>query len=82
MSARRKFSPAIAARMLAIKDRLDARFNVLLEAAAPELAATSSPAVVEQILQRIVADLIAILDLEEAAMLDELLSQQPPFLKH
>lgn len=74
MKAPRKFSPAVARRMLMVKDRLHARYLVLIDAAAPELAATSSPAVAEKILQHIVDELIAILDAEEAAILGELLT--------
>jgi len=64
MSARRKFSPAIAARLLAIHAELDALSQKLSEATAKELATCSSPKEAEAILDRFVAQLVAKLDAE------------------
>lgn len=76
MTGRRVRDALLAQRMLATRNRLDARWRLLLEAAAPDLVATRSPAEAEQILQRIVDDLVGILDEEETATL-ELLTSTP-----
>lgn len=76
MTGDRDRDALLAQRMLTTRNRLDARWRLLLEAAAPELVATRSPAEAEQILQRIVDDLVGILDEEETATL-ELLTSTP-----
>lgn len=77
-----KSLPVIAARLLAVKDKLDRRFEILLREAAPALAAAKSQAEVETIMQSIVDSMVGILDQEEIAALDEARPPHPDTVRH
>lgn len=74
MTPRRKLDPILAQRMLSIQSRLGARFDILMAAAAPALAASKTTEEAKTIVQAIIDDMVGLLDAEEAALLGELLT--------
>ena len=77
MIARRTLDALLARRVLGVRDRLNRRFDILLAEAAPALAAARTVAEATPIIQGSADDLLANLDIEEAATLEELLRDQP-----
>jgi hypothetical protein len=82
MTARRTLNALLARRMLAVKDRLERRLDILLAEAGPALAAAKTAAEATPILHAIVDDLVAALDREEVLLLGELQPRRAPSLKH